>query len=282
MIQMKGTLYIVATPIGNIQDISARAIDVLQKVDAIACEDTRHTGKLLSILGIKNKLISYHEHNESQRSVELLKRLQSGDSIALVSDAGTPGISDPGFAVIKSARDAGLDITVVPGPVAFASAVAISGLPTDSIYFGGFLPARTSARKKLLREFADLRATLVFYESPRRLAASLLDCLSVFGARKAVVVRELTKIHEETVCGDLSELAQRYEDETVKGEIVLIIDREKAPVTDEDSDPEMRLLELISQFEGEGLERKSALKKAAKECGYSKPEAYRIVENHKT
>lgn len=274
---MSGTLYVVATPIGNLQDISLRALEVLKNADIIACEDTRHSGKLLSQFEIKNKLLSYHEHNESRRSAEIAKQLAAGKNVALISDAGMPGISDPGFELLTAAREAGARVTVIPGPSAFISAAVLSGLPTDAIYFGGFLPSRTGARKKLLRELADLNATLVFYESPRRLAASLADAYGVFGPRKAAVVRELTKIHEESVCGDLKTLADKFAAAPVKGEIVVLIDRTKIGFDSPTEDRESSLVALHSSYIDEGIDRKTALKRAARECGFSKPEAYRIL-----
>ncbi len=274
---MTGTLYVVATPIGNLQDISLRALDVLKTADIVACEDTRHTGRLLSHFGIKNKLVSYHEHNESSRAPELADWLTKGKTVALVSDAGMPGISDPGFELINVARQAGSNITIVPGPTAFVTAAVLSGLPSDSIYFGGFLPSRSGARKKALNAVSELQATLVFYESTRRLAASLADCLSVLGPRRAAVVREITKIHEETMCGDLKTLAKRVAETAVKGEVVILIDRTKAESQALSEDRESALADLYSRYVDEGIDRKAALKRAAKECGYPKSEAYRIV-----
>ena len=173
---MPGTLYLVATPIGNLKDITFRAVETLRLVDVIACEDTRHTRKLLNALEIQNKLVSYHEYNESDRADELGKRLESGGSVAVVSDAGTPGINDPGFRLIRKAVEIGSVVIPIPGAVAFVNAVVVSGLPTDSILFGGFLPSKASERRKRLSEFADLSATLVFYESPapsRKIACRL-------------------------------------------------------------------------------------------------------------
>lgn len=276
---MTGTLYVIATPIGNLQDISLRAIETLRNVDLVACEDTRHSGKLLKHFDIKNTLLSYHAHNEASRKLDLIIHLRAGKDVALISDAGMPGISDPGYELIYAIREAGLDVVVVPGPTAFVTAVVLSGLPTDSIYFGGFLPAKKAARRKVLQAVADLKATLVFYESPKRIATSLEDCLAVLGPRKAAVVRELTKLHEETISETLNELAAKFRGKPVKGELVLIIDREK-PQTDY-PDPEAELLRLLENYEAAGIDNKTALKRAAKECGFSKPEAYRIMQNAK-
>ncbi len=276
---MSGTLYLVATPIGNLKDITLRALDVLREVDVIACEDTRHTQKLLNHYAIKAKTISYHAHNESSRVPELIQRLLSGDSIAVVSDAGTPVIADPGFRLVQAAAEAGIQVIPIPGPVAFVAAVAASGLPTDSLYFGGFLPARKGARRKRLEECVAIPATLVFYEVPHRLAKSLLDCREVLGDRNAVVVRELTKLHEEIRRGTLDELASHYANSPVKGEIVLIIDRGPEGKRDasrrSDVDVQPTLEERVLELQQQGLDKKAALKKAAKEFGLSRSEAYR-------
>lgn len=273
---MAGTLYLVATPIGNLQDISPRALSVLADVDLIACEDTRHTGKLLNHFEIKNKLVSYHEHNEHERSDELAKLLADGKSIAVVSDAGTPGICDPAYRIVQKAREIGASVISIPGPVAFVNAVIVSGLPTDSIFFGGFLPSKKGDRISRLKEVKEIPATLAFYETPHRIAKALADCIEVLGNRKACVVRELTKLHEETICGELTELAEKFSTET-KGEIVLIIDRNEI-----DGDVDKRrtgdLAARVRELENEGLDRKAALKKAAKEFGLGRSEAYRILQ----
>jgi 16S rRNA (cytidine1402-2'-O)-methyltransferase len=276
---MTGTLYIVATPIGNLGDISMRAADTLRSVDVIACEDTRHTQKLLNHLGIKKKLISYHEHNEDSRSDELIAALSEGKSVAVVSDAGTPAINDPGFRIVRKAIENGIDIVSIPGPAAFVTALAASGLPTDSFLFGGFLLAKKGERQKRLMQLADVPATLIFYEAPHRLAAALSDCLSVLGDRNAVVARELTKMHEEFVRGKLSYLAAHFDSHTPKGEIVLLIDRADPDTALPPSNAS--LPERVSELESSGLDRKSALKQAAKEFGLSKSEAYRQLQNAK-
>lgn len=273
---MPGTLYLVATPIGNLKDISTRAIETLKGVDLIACEDTRHTRKLLNAFGISTKLISYHEHNEAERADELAKVLASGKSVAVVSDAGTPGINDPGFRSVQKAHEIGVDVVPIPGPVAFVNAVIVSGLPTVKIYFGGFLPSRKGERRKALLAAASIPATLVYYESPHRLAASLADCADILGPRSAAVVRELTKIHEETIRGDLVELAEKYSSANPKGELVLVIAGEAG------GERKLRntatLSRRVMELEDAGEERKAALKKAAREFGVSRSEAYRILQ----
>lgn len=266
----------VATPIGNLQDLSGRAISVLAAADILACEDTRHTQKLLNHLGIKAKTVSYHEHNEGERSAELLAELEAGRDVAIVSDAGTPGISDPGFRIVRLAADAGISVIPVPGPVAFVNAVIASGLPADSIFFGGFLPSKRSDRLRRLREVRDIPATLSFYETPHRLSASLADCLEVLGDREAAVARELTKLHEEIVRGSLKDLSQRFSSAKTKGEIVFVIDRARSSKVQ--SDERGSFADRVEQLEVEGMDRKEAMKAAAKEFGLTRSEAYRKLQ----
>lgn len=272
---MSGTLYIVATPIGNLKDITLRAIDVLREVDVIACEDTRHSRKLLNALEISKKLISYHEHNETERSAELVELLLAGSDVAIVSDAGTPGINDPSFRVVRAAVAAGITVIPVPGPAAFVNAVVVSGLPTDSIFFGGFLPSKKQARQKRLKEIRDIPATLVFYEAPHRLVHSLSDCREVLGNRNAAVSRELTKLHEETVRGTLGELTDHFGDHAPRGEFVVCI--EQGSESDAVSETKT-LAERVAELESETGDRKAALKQAAKEFGLARSEAYRMLQ----
>ena len=273
---MSGTLYIVATPIGNLGDISQRAIQILKQVDLIAAEDTRHTHKLLQHYGIDTKTISYHDHNEQQRSEELLTRLKEGSDVAIVSDAGTPGINDPGFRLVRLAVENDVIVVSVPGASALITALVASGLPTDEFFFGGFLPARSGARRNRLTELREVPGTLVFYEAPHRLAAALSDAAEILGPRQAVVARELTKLHEELRRGNLDELAKHYTSvASVRGEIVLLIDRTR----DEASRPQLAadidIVGLVGRLESEGLDRRAALKKAARELGLTRAEAYR-------
>ncbi|MDQ3714373.1 MAG: 16S rRNA (cytidine(1402)-2'-O)-methyltransferase [Acidobacteriota bacterium] len=278
---MLGTLYLVATPIGNLADISSRALQTLEAVDFIACEDTRHTGKLLNHFNIKKRLVSYHEHNENSRTEEFVEILKQGKSIAVVSDAGTPGICDPALRVVRRAHEIGVKVVAIPGAVAFVNALIVSGLPTDSIFFGGFLPSKKSERRKRLSEVSKIPATLLFYETPHRLSKSLTDCLEILGNRKAAVVREITKIHEEIVLGNLTELAQKFSQSDVKGEIVLVIDREEISDLKFRMSDEKSLAERVAELEKEGINRKLALKKAAKEFGLPRSEAYRILQTDK-
>jgi 16S rRNA (cytidine1402-2'-O)-methyltransferase len=271
---MPGTLYLVATPIGNLADITHRALQVLKNVNLIACEDTRHTNKLLNHYGIITKTISYHEHNEQQRAAQLIEQLKEGSDIAIVSDAGTPSISDPGFRLVRAAIEHDIAVVPVPGPSALIAALIAAGLPTDEFFFAGFLPARPNARRTRLKELHAVPGTLIFYEAPHRLAAALKDVFEILGEREAVVARELTKLHEEIRRGRLSDLAADYADRKndIRGEIVVLIDRK---VIGAISKQETSIATLVDQFEQEGLDHRAALKKAARELGLSRAEAYR-------
>lgn len=221
-----GRLYVVATPIGNLGDLSPRARETLRSCSLVAAEDTRHSGSLLAHCGIQTPLVSLHEHNEAQRSSELVLRMRAGASVALVSDAGTPAISDPGFALVRAAAAAGIDVVAVPGACAAVAALSIGGLPTDRFCFEGFLPARAAARRTRLAELKVEPRTLVFYESPHRVLEMLDDCVGAFGAeRPATVAREITKLHETTYRGALGVLAARAaaEADFARGEIVLVV-----------------------------------------------------------
>jgi len=274
---MPGTLFIVATPIGNLADITYRAVKVLSEADVIACEDTRHTRKLLQHFGITTRTISYHEHNEKERSDKLIATLQEGKNVAVVSDAGTPSISDPGFRLVRSAIDAHIPVVPIPGPSALITALVAAGVATDEFFFGGFLPARTNARQVKLRELASIPATLIFYEAPHRLAATLQDAVAILGEREAVVARELTKLHEEIRRGRLSELAAHYSNEDARGEIVLIIDR-KVLISSDIEPSSVSIGEVVAKYEAEGIDHRAALKKAARELGLSRAAAYRQLQ----
>lgn len=267
-----------ATPIGNLQDISLRALETLKTVDLIACEDTRHTRKLLNHYNISNKLVSFHEHNEHQRAAEFAEDLLQGKSIAVVSDAGTPGISDPSFRLVEKVVEISAKVIPIPGAAAFVNAVIVSGLPTDSIFYGGFLPSKKGERRKRLEAVKSIPATICFYETPHRIAKSLIDCAEVLGNRKACVARELTKLHEEIIRGNLNDLAVRFAENPTKGEIVLVIEREEISDYRLQITNSKTIAERISELETEGLDSKNALKKAAKEFGLSKSEAYRLTK----
>ncbi len=273
---MAGTLYLVATPIGNLQDMTLRAIEVLRNADIIACEDTRHSIKLLNHFRISNKLVSYHEHNEHERADELIDKMLAGSSVALISDAGTPAISDPGNVIVRGAIEAGIPVVPIPGAAAFVTAVIASGLPVDSLFFGGFLPAKKGDRRRRLEEIACVPSTLVLYESPHRIARSLADCAEVLGDRKAVVARELTKLHEEFVRGTLSELSGVAVEQLSKGELVVVIDR---PSEDTVAvDVVSKLAERYADLINTGVDHKDALKRAAKEFGIKRADAYRQLQ----
>lgn len=272
---MSGILYLVSTPIGNLEDITERAIRVLNEVDLIACEDTRHTRKLLNHYGIKTSTVSYHEHNEKERAAELLEKLKQGSSVAVVSDAGTPGISDPGFRIVQLAVANNIKVVAVPGATALISALVVSGFPANDFFFGGFLPARANQRRARLAEVSTLSTTLVFYEAPHRIAQTLKDARELLGDREAAIAREITKLHEEIIRGRLSELSASFEaGRAARGEMVLIIDRNVIEESGAE-DGASKLSELVFQFESEGLDHRVALKKAAKQLGISRDEAYR-------
>jgi len=266
-----GTLYVVATPIGNLEDITLRAIRILREVDLVAAEDTRHTKKLLSHLGISTPLISYYKDREVVRAEQIIKRLQGGDHVALVSDAGTPGLSDPGGILVGRARDSNIPVVPVPGPSALASAISCAGLEETGFLFLGFLPSRSSERRHLLTSLVHEERPLVFYESPRRLPASLKDCLTILGNRKTFWARELTKLHEELRHATLAELVEQI-DGQVRGESVLIIEgagRREMPAFDD-------LRELLAWYrDNSGLSLKDAVKKITDDLGLSRSQVYK-------
>lgn len=272
---MAGVIYLVATPIGNLEDITLRALRTLREVDLVACEDTRRTGRLLRRFEIDKPLLSYREHNEAARAAELVRRAQGGESIAVVSDAGTPGISDPGFRTARAAVEAGVRVVPIPGANAALAALTASGLPTDRFRFEGFLPPRKTKRRAALEPLRAETATVVFYEAPHRIAATLQDIAAALGPRPLVLARELTKLHEECLRGTAEEIAAELESRpVVKGEIVLLIGAAETSATDGLAPLETRVAALI----GQGLDRMEAVKRAARERGLSKRDAYRMLE----
>jgi 16S rRNA (cytidine1402-2'-O)-methyltransferase len=276
MSQARGTLYLVATPIGNLEDVTRRALRVLGEADVVACEDTRRTRALLEHFGIRARTLSYHEHNERERAEELARLIEEGQQVALVSDAGTPGVNDPGYRVVRACVERGLAVVPIPGPTALVAALTASGLPTDEFYFGGFLPARTHARREKLASVKQLRATLVFYETPHRLAHALRDAREILGEREAVIARELTKMHEEFARGRLSELAARFEPEgAARGELVLVIDRDAIENEVAEETRTAGVAELVAAYEAEGHDPRAALKRTARQLGLTRDEAYR-------
>ncbi|WP_226893586.1 16S rRNA (cytidine(1402)-2'-O)-methyltransferase [Nisaea sediminum] len=263
-------MILVATPIGNLGDISRRALETLAAADIVACEDTRLTGRLLQRFAIKARLLAYQDHNAEKSRPELLRLLAAGKSIALVTDAGTPTISDPGYKLVREAAAQGTPVTAVPGPAAPVVALSISGLPTDRFFFGGFLPTKSGERRRILEEVARLRATLIFFEAPRRLAETLKDALEILGPREMAVARELTKRFEEVTRGRIDDLARHYaEIEPPKGEAVLMF----GPPETEEKPSEEALDALL----GEALTRlslKDAAKEVAAETGLPRKQVY--------
>jgi 16S rRNA (cytidine1402-2'-O)-methyltransferase len=276
-------LYLVATPIGNLEDITLRALRVLTQADLIACEDTRQTQKLLNHYGITTRTTSYHEHNEMTRSAELVLELEQGARIALVTDAGMPGISDPGFRLISLAIRHHIPVVPIPGASAFLSALVASGLPTDSFRFSGFLPAKRGQRRHVIESIRESARTQVFYEAPHRVTEALEDIVEILGGQRHVVIaREVTKLHEEFLRGHAAEILQTLKDRgDIKGEITLLIGKMEA--TEEKVLPtRMSVRERINQLIAEeNLDEKTALKKVAKEMGISKSEAYREFQRSK-
>jgi len=271
---MKGTLYLVATPIGNLEDITIRALNVLKEVDLIAAEDTRHTLGLLNHFEISKPLISYYKETEKIKSPILVEKLLNGKNIALVSDAGTPGISDPGEEIVKEAIKNDIKIVAIPGACAFVNALICSGLNTDGFLFLGFLPLNKKNRKQKLDKICNSTETVIIYEAPHKLQSTLLDLKNVIGNRRVVIARELTKIHEEFLSGSIEEIIEGSKQ--LKGEIIILIEgKEKSSVEDQiDILNNMSLDEHYSFYENEGMEKKDIIKKIAKDRGISKNEVY--------
>lgn len=268
-------LYVVATPIGNLDDITIRAVKTLDGVDLVAAEDTRHTSRLLAHYGIRTPLISYHEHNEAQRTPQLVEKIRAGSAVALVSDAGTPSVSDPGFRLVRAAIENGLDIFPIPGVSAVVTALSASGLPTDSFVFVGFVPKKTGKRMDVLRSLAGEPRSLVFYESPRRVTALLHDLVDLMGDRPAVLAREMTKLHEEFIRGRLTqiqaELANRPE---VKGECTLLVDGAEPEAPISETDLEGILRQALSQ---PGARVSSVSKALARQYGLPRKIVYEMA-----
>ena len=277
-----GILYLVATPIGNLEDVSRRALQLLGEVDLILAEDTRRTRKLLSRYEIHTQIRAFHEHNEDSHAPELVARMAAGARLALVSDAGTPAISDPGYPLIRAAIDADIPVVPVPGPSAVLAALAASGLPTARFLFAGYLPRKRSARQAALRGLQDEPGTLIFLESPRRVAGALADAAEILGERPVAVARELTKIHEEFLRGSLPEIARIVAERTLRGELTLCIGgapRSAAAPAGEEED-EVDLPGLEERFEmllEQGLARNEAVKVIVRETGMPRQEAYKAL-----
>ncbi len=277
-----GKLYIVGTPIGNLEDITLRAIRTLKEVDLIACEDTRRTQQLLNAYKIPTRTISYHEHNEMTRAPELIIQMEEGSSLALVTDAGMPVVSDPGFRLVHLAVRHGIPVVPVPGASAFVAALAASGLPVDKFRFLGFLPSKRGERRKALEEMKDSTRTLVFYEAPHRLAEMLKDSLEILGEREIVIAREVTKIHEEFVRGTISTALEYLKKRPVKGEITVLLGL-PAPgdSTANAPQPASIISEVQALMAGQRIDEKAALKLVARARGISKSDVYRQLQAEK-
>jgi 16S rRNA (cytidine1402-2'-O)-methyltransferase len=272
----RGCLYLVATPIGNLQDITLRALRVLKEVDRIACEDTRHTLKLLTHFDIHKSLVSYHEHNELTRAPELVLAMEKGAAIALVSDAGMPLVSDPGHRLVTLAIRHHIAVIPIPGPAALLTALSASGLPNEEFVFLGFLPARSGERQRALERLRIEDRTLIFYEAPHRIADTIADAAAILGDRPACLAREITKLHEEFRRGRLTELFQTLEAHPAKGEITLVIGPPDQLTPGAHSETAQSLAARVDELMHQAkLDRKEALKLAAKERGISKRDAYR-------
>ena len=271
---MAATLFVVATPIGNLEDITFRALRILKEVDWIACEDTRQTAKLLHHYSIETSTLSYHEHNELERARDLVSRLLSGSSGALVSDAGMPLVSDPGYRLVHAAVEAGIDVVALPGPSASLTALAASGLPTDQFHFGGFLPVKPGQRYHAIEAIRHEHATVIFYEAPHRILDALADIESALGPRQVVVARELTKIHEEYLRGTAAEIRTALVNrDAVRGEFTILIGKATKPVADDTP-----LNDAVESCIRGGMSRMEAMKAVARQRGLSKRDVYRSVE----
>jgi len=274
----KGALYIVATPIGNLEDITLRAIRVLKEVEIIAAEDTRRTRKLLGAYQISTPMTSLYDRIEDRKSSVLISKMNEGMDVAIVSDAGTPGISDPGYVLVSKAIAEGIEIIPVPGASAVVTALSVSGLPTDSFAFYGFLPSRSGKRKQFLSTLMDEAKTLVFYESPKRLIESLRDIGEVLGNRNVVVLREMTKVFEEIMRGTVGEVINQLQGRVVKGEVTLVIGR-REKISPSFSDDEI-LAKFEELWKSSGSSRRDIIEKLAKELGIPKKRVYRLVANY--
>lgn len=272
-----GTLYLVATPIGNLADISERAIKVLSEVDLIAAEDTRNTLRLLGALGISASLVSYHEHNKREAGERILARLAAGESCALVTDAGTPAISDPGADLVSLCADAGIPVTSIPGACAFVTALTLSGLDTRRFVFDGFLPVKGRERKEMLAEIAAERRTVILHEAPHKLKSTLADLAQTLGGERRIsLCRELTKLNEEVMRTTLAEAVAYYAEREPRGEYVLVIEGSSG-ATSSDNAADMTPEEAVAYYEKNGMDKKSAIKAAAKLLGVPKSEIYNLT-----
>ena len=273
---MSGILYVVGTPIGNLGDISPRALRTLEECDFIAAEDTRVTLKLLNHFEIKKPLISYFEHNRRQKGEYITDRILAGENCAIVTDAGMPAVSDPGEDLVALCHEKGIQVSVVPGPSAFVAAIALSGLPVGRFTFEGFLSVSRVSRREHLEEVKKEKRTMVFYEAPHKLSATLSDMYAYFGDRKLAIVREITKIHEEVIRTTLAEASEKYKEESLKGEIVLVI--EGYTESEEDIPTLEDAIEKAREYMQEGMSVSFAAKQAAKDTGIKKGDIYKALQ----
>ncbi|MGM0445844.1 MAG: 16S rRNA (cytidine(1402)-2'-O)-methyltransferase [Bacillota bacterium] len=272
-----GKLYICGTPIGNLDDITFRAIKVLKNVDLIAAEDTRRTEKLLNHFKIDNRLTSYHEHNEKQKSIQLIKEIKDGYDVALVSDAGMPVISDPGLLLVKSAIEEGIEIIPIPGPTALVSALVVSGIKTDKFTFYGFVPRKKNVREEFIKDIIKDEKTSIFYESPYRIKDIYEELTEIIPDRKSALVREITKIHEEKIYGTVSEIFEKIKSREIKGEIVGIVEGRSKKEPDKENWTEISILDHVQLFMDNGYTKKEAIKEVANIRDIPKKEVYEIA-----
>ena len=279
---MPGKLYVVATPLGNLEDISPRAIQILRDVDLIACEDTRHTGKLLNHFSIFTKTSCYHDHNEEQKTRELIWLLTEGKQVALVSDAGTPLVSDPGFLLVRACRERDIPVYPIPGASAAVGALSVSGLPTDCFFFQGFLPRQKAAQSTRLRQLGSWGVTLIIYLSPHGILDTLRNTLNVLGNRRAFLIREMTKIHETHYAGWLGEILEILEREKIRGEFTVVIEGKAPQVKPKNSVKSFDVVAYVTGLkELHDLSEVDAIKRVSKELDLSRREVYRIVQESK-
>ena len=275
---MSAALYVIATPIGNLEDLSPRALRLLDEVDLIACEDTRHTRKLLSHFSIQTPTTSYHEHNELSKAPELVEKLNQGNQIALVSDAGTPLLSDPGYHLIKSCRNQNISVYPIPGPMAATTALSVSGLPTDHFFFQGFLPKRVALQKKQLVEISQLKSTLVIYLSPHSVLSTLQRIQETLGNRRAFLGREMTKLHENHYLGNLKDILEQIRKEKPRGEYTLVVTGQNSAIYSREKSTKLDIPAYVVGLQTlHGLSKKAAIKRASQELKKPKREIYQQV-----
>lgn len=273
-----GKLYLVPTPIGNLKDITLRALEVLENVDVIAAEDTRQTLKLLNHFNIKKTLISYHKHNENGKSEEIINRINSGENIALVTDAGTPGISDPGAVIVRKCIDENISFEVLPGATAITTALVYSGLDTTRFIFRGFIPRENKDRNALINDIKDIKESIILYESPYRIVSTLEFLLESLGNRNIAVCRELTKLHEDIIRGNLEDVISHFKENAPRGEFVLVLEGKQQEIIDKENKQKwenLTIKEHIITLINSNMSKKDAIKAVAKERGLSKQEVYK-------